>query len=300
MLIRIATRKSKLALWQANHVAEQLKKQHSSLKIELVEVHTKGDEHKDRPLAEIGGKALFIKALEQALLDDEADIAVHSLKDVPAELEDAFTLAAILKRESPFDALVAPDYDSLEDLPQGAYVGTASPRRQAQLLLLRPDLEIECLRGNVDTRLRKLDQGDLDAIVLAEAGLNRLGLKKRATQILTAEQCLPSAGQGAIVIECVPDRQDLIKLVACLDDANTRHCVTAERAMIKALHGNCHSPIGAYAVIEKGRLVLQGRVTSIDGEESILVEQDGKPDEDAAIGKAVAKQLLKKGAERLL
>src|SRR3990167_6839926 len=210
MLIRIATRKSKLALWQANHVAELLKKHIAGVEVALIEVNTKGDQFVDRPLAEIGGKALFVKALEKALLDQSADIAVHSLKDVPSEMESTFSLAALLKRESPFDALVALDYKSLDDLPQGAHIGTASPRRQAQLLHYRSDLEVEMLRGNVDTRLRRLEQGDFDAIVLAAVGLLRLGLKKRITEVLPASICLPAAGQGVIVVECLSSRQDLI------------------------------------------------------------------------------------------
>jgi len=275
-LVRIATRKSPLALWQSEHVATQLRRQHPGLMVELVPMSTRGDEILDRSLAAIGGKGLFLKELEHAMLRNHADCAVHSLKDVPMELEAPFVLGAILARDDPADAFVSTHYSSLEALPEGARVGTCSLRRQAQLRALRPDLQLGDLRGNVNTRLAKLDAGNFEAIILACAGLERLGLAERIAQRLIFPRWLPAPAQAAIAVECRQDNAPLLDLLAALEDAPTRLCVEAERAMNRALDGSCHVPVGA------------------------LAHNEAPGKEPEALGQLVAQQLLEKGAGELL
>ncbi len=298
MKIRIATRRSALALWQTEHVADLLRAHHSGLEVELLPLSTRGDEVLDRSLAAIGGKGLFLKELEIAMQEGEADCAVHSLKDVPMELEPGFTLAAILLRADPFDAFVSNNFATLQALPQSARVGTSSLRRQAQLRALRPDLQITDLRGNVNTRLAKLDANQHDAIVLACAGLERLGFHSRIRQRLTAPHWLPAPAQGAIAIECRSDASETIALCAALAHPETTRHVSAERAMNRALHGSCHVPVAAYCEARGAGLHLQGLVGSAETGETILAEAEG--DDPEALGKGVAERLLALGAGRLL
>lgn len=300
--LRLATRKSALALWQARHVASRLRAAHPDLTVELVPLSTRGDELLDRPLAAIGGKGLFLKELERALLDGRADIAVHSLKDVPAELEPAFALGAILDRADPADALVSRAAPSLEALPQGARVGSSSLRRQAQLRACRPDLDVIDLRGNVNTRLAKLDAGDYDAIVLACAGLQRLDLNARITQRLPPPDWLPGVGQGAIAIEQRAGDDDTARRLMPLHDATTATCVAAERALNRSLAGDCTVPIGAYACWRHDTLHLwglvgdagQGRLLRAD---AALERASGTPER---LGERVAERLRELGAADLL
>ena len=296
--IRIATRKSPLALWQSEHVADLLRAAHPGLQVGLVPMSTRGDEVLDRSLAAIGGKGLFLKELELAMLRGEADCAVHSLKDVPMELEPGFALAAILTRADHADAFVSNRFESLAALPQGARVGTSSLRRQAQLRALRPDLQLLDLRGNVNTRLAKLDAGDYDAIVLACAGLQRLGFEARIRARLDAPAWLPAPAQGAIAVECRDDAPQLQALLAALDDAPTRRCVEAERAMNLALHGSCHVPVAAFAQLQGEGLRLHGLVGS--AQDGRCVRAQGEGSESQALGAAVARALLDDGAGELL
>ena len=298
--LRIATRKSPLALWQTEHVAARLRAAHPGLAVELVPMSTRGDEVLDRSLAAIGGKGLFLKELELAMQRGEADCAVHSLKDVPMQLEPGFTLPAILARADHADAFVSNLYDGIAALPQGARVGTSSLRRQAQLRALRPDLELLDLRGNVNTRLAKLDAGDYDAIVLACAGLQRLGFDDRIRARLDAPDWLPAPAQGAIAIECRDDDAVVLALCAALDDAATRVCVAAERAMNLALHGSCHVPVAAYARLQGEQLSLQGLVGSASDGRSVRAQASGRGDAPEALGLAVAEQLLAQGARALI
>jgi hydroxymethylbilane synthase len=298
--LRIATRKSPLALWQSEHVADLLRAAHPALSVELVPMSTRGDEVLDRSLAAIGGKGLFLKELELAMLRGEADCAVHSLKDVPMELEGPFALAAILERADAADAFVSNHYDDIAALPQGARVGTSSLRRQAQLRALRPDLELLDLRGNVNTRLAKLDAGDYDAIVLACAGLQRLGFDARIRARLDAPHWLPAPAQGAIAVECRAEDPATHALFAVLDHADTRRCVEAERAMNRALHGSCHVPVAAFARLHGGMLSLSGLVGSAAEGLAIRAESDGPAADPESLGRAVAKQLLEQGAGEFL
>ncbi|MDB6163194.1 MAG: hemC [Xanthomonadaceae bacterium] len=299
-ILRIATRKSPLALWQSEFVATQLRAAHPGLQVELVPMSTRGDEVLDRSLAAIGGKGLFLKELELAMQRGDADCAVHSLKDVPMQLEPGFALPAILVRADHADALVSPRFDSIDALPQGARVGTSSLRRQAQLRARRPDLQLLDLRGNVNTRLARLDAGDYDAIVLACAGLQRLGFGARITSRLDAPTWLPAPAQGAIAIECRDDDAGMHALCVALDDAATRTCVEAERAMNLALHGSCHVPVAAYAQLSGGQLQLHGLVGS--SRSGVLVRAQASMPADGAqtLGGDVAKQLLACGAGALL
>ena len=294
--IRIATRKSALALWQAEHVAQQLRQAWPEQQVELVPMSTRGDELLDRSLAAIGGKGLFLKELEQAMRKGEADIAVHSMKDVPFELPEGFTIAAILARENPFDALVgAPSLDSLQN---GAVVGTASLRRQAQILHRYPHLDIRVLRGNVNTRLQKLDQGEYDAIVLACAGLIRLKFTERIDQQLTSPDWIPAVGQGAVGIECCSNRTDIQALLAPLTCPITSQRVAAERAVSKALGGSCHTPFGAYAERQKtGNITMQAFVGSTDGS-TMLKAQDQGPSETVVAN--IIQQLKNQGADAIM
>jgi hydroxymethylbilane synthase len=295
-LLRIATRKSPLALWQSEHVAAALRAAHPGLHIELVPMSTRGDEVLDRSLAAIGGKGLFLKELEIAMQRGEADCAVHSLKDVPMELEPGFALPAILARADYADAFISNRFDDIASLPEGAVVGTSSLRRQAQLRALRPDLQLRDLRGNVNTRLAKLDAGDYDAIVLACAGLQRLGLDARIRSRMQAPDWLPAPAQGAIAIECRDDDAVTAALCAALDHADTRTCVEAERAMNRALHGSCHVPVAGFATLEGARLRLHGLVGSASDGRAVRAHAEGPADAPETLGVEVAQALLAQGA----
>jgi hydroxymethylbilane synthase len=298
--LRIATRKSALALWQAEHVAALLRAAHPGLLVELVPMSTRGDEILDQPLATIGGKGLFLKELEVAMLEGRADLAVHSLKDVPAELEPGFALPAMLPRADAADAFVSNHWVDLAALPHGARVGTSSLRRQAQLRALRPDLVLLDLRGNVGTRLGKLDAGHYDAIVLACAGLERLGLATRIRARLAAPDWLPAPGQAAITIEARNDNPAVLALLAALDDADTRLTVSAERAMNHALGGSCTVPVGAWCVLGEHGLHLRGLVGDVASGRLLQAEASGPSDQALALGRAVAAALLDQGASEFL
>jgi len=298
--LRIATRQSALALWQANHVAARLRDEHSGVAIELVPLSTRGDLILDRPLATIGGKGLFLKELEVAMLDGLADIAVHSLKDVPMELDDGFALGAVLERADAADAFVSIEYERVDQLPNGARVGTSSLRRQAQLRALRPDLVLLDLRGNVGTRLAKLDAGDYDAIILACAGLDRLGESRRIRSRLEPPFWLPAAAQGAIAIEYRASNERVAELIRPLDDADTARCVAAERALTRHLQGNCQVPIAAYCVETERGLHLSGLVGDAATGKLLRAESVGFADAGETLGRAVAEKLLALGAGELL
>ena len=299
-LIRIATRKSPLALWQAEHVRSCLQQADPELKIELLTMSTQGDKILDTPLAKIGGKGLFVKELEQSMLEGRADIAVHSMKDVPVELPAGLHLAVILAREEPRDAFVSNRYSRFADLPQGARVGTSSLRRRAQLKKQRQDLTILDLRGNVGTRLKKLDEGQFDAIILASAGLIRLGMAERITEMLDTSICLPAIGQGAVGIECRVDDIELNALLRSLNDDNTQVCVAAERAMNHRLEGGCQVPIAGHAILDNEQLYMRGLVGRIDGSEIISGEISGSSNDAEAMGVTLANDLLSRGAAAIL
>jgi hydroxymethylbilane synthase len=299
-VIRIATRKSALALWQAEHVRQGLELHHPGLQVELVSMTTRGDQILDSPLAKVGGKGLFVKELEQALLEGRADIAVHSMKDVPVDLPEGLGLAVILEREDPRDAFVSNQYAVLDDLPQGARVGTSSLRRQCQLYALRPDLVISDLRGNVNTRLDKLDRGDYDAIILACAGLKRLGFGERIRQELGPEIILPAIGQGAIGIECRSDDKVVIDFIRPLAHAKTQDRLRAERSLNQHLSGGCQVPIAGYAEIDHGVVVLRGLVGRPDGTQLIQGVISGRPEDGDELGQVLAKDLLGRGADVIL
>lgn len=298
--VRIATRKSQLALWQAEHVAALLRGAYPGLDVELVPMSTKGDQILDRSLAAIGGKGLFIKELEIAMEEGRADLAVHSMKDVPAELPDGFVIGAVLERADPHDALLTTRYKGLDDLPAGARIGTSSLRRQAQLLALRPDVRIEGLRGNVGTRLKRLDDGELDAIVLACAGLVRLGWEARITARLDTRVSLPAVGQGVIGIECRGDDTTTLGLLGALEHAATRTAIHAERAFSGTLGGSCQSPIAAHARLTNGTLHLEGLVAEPDGSRLLRDSLEGPTGSPEALGAALAGRLLDAGAGALL
>jgi len=286
--IRLATRRSPLALWQTRFVAEKLRAVTPGLETELIELSTRGDQILDRPLAEIGGKGLFLKELEVAMLENQADIAVHSLKDVPAEMPDGLELSAVLDRHNPLDALVSNQYNDLRSLPKGAVVGTSSLRRQAQLLANRPDLDIRSLRGNVNTRLSKLDAGDFDAIILAAAGLERLGMAQRIAQLLSPEDCLPAASQGVIGIEARQGDEQVRTLVQALHHAQTEQQIKAERQVSRELGGSCRVPLAAFARVEHNRLALTAIVANADGTKLLKVEVSGDADHSEALGSNAA------------
>jgi hydroxymethylbilane synthase len=298
--LRIATRKSALALWQAEHVATRLRALHAGLPIELVPMTTRGDDIVDRPLASLGGKGLFLKELETAMLENRADIAVHSFKDVPMELDAEFAIGAVLERADAADAFISNAFARLDELPRGARVGTSSLRRQAQLRALRPDLELLDLRGNVNTRLAKLDAGDYDAIILACAGLDRLGLGVRIRARLAPPTWLPAVAQGAIAVECRAGDAATAALLAPLNDAATLRCVTAERAMNLRLHGSCTVPVAGYCIEVEEGLALWGLVG--DAADGRLVRADavGGSDGGVELGRAVASMLLERGAGEIL
>jgi hydroxymethylbilane synthase len=295
----IATRRSRLALWQAGHIKQRLEGQHRGLTVDMLPLTTRGDELIDRRLDQAGGKGLFVKELEQAMSDGRADVAVHSIKDVPAELPPGFALAAITAREDPRDVFVSRSYRTLAEMPAGASVGTSSLRRSAQIAQRHPQLEIRLLRGNVDTRLAKLDRGDYDAIVLAAAGLQRLGLVARATAHLEVDEMLPAPGQGALGIECLAARRDVAALVAPLADRATTACVRAERAVSRALGGSCSLPLAAYAECSE-KLRLRALVASSDGKRVIRCDLEGEADDPEAVGERAAAALRAQGAEEIL
>jgi len=299
-VLRIATRKSKLALWQAEFVKAELQKVHPELEVELVTFTTQGDKILDTPLAKIGGKGLFVKELEVAMLDGRADIAVHSMKDVPMEFPEGLGLAVICEREDPTDAFVSNHHKRFEDLPQGAHVGTSSLRRQCQLLAARPDLKVTSLRGNVQTRLGKLDNGDYDAIILASAGLIRLKLEDRIAQAINDDISLPAGGQGAVGIECRADDKITQALLAPLNHADTAYRVESERAMNKRLNGGCQVPIACYATLNGDTLNLRGLVGSENGDEIIRTQVSGNVAQAEQLGIEAAENLLEQGAARIL
>ena len=298
--LRIATRKSALALWQTNHVKALLQAAHPQLQIELVKIVTEGDRILDRPLAEIGGKGLFLKELERAMLDGEADLAVHSMKDVPASMADGLVLDAVLPRANPYDALVSRDGSQLAQLPAGSRIGTSSLRRKSQLLALRPDLEVADLRGNVDTRLRKLDEGHYDAIILACAGLERLGLGDRITETLQPPDWLPASTQGIIGLQCRADDRDTRALIEPLADAGAMVVASAERAVARVLQATCQVPLAAHAVLADGVVRLRSVVGSTDGAESVSASGEAPASDAAGLGERVAADLLRKGAGKII
>ncbi len=300
MEIRIATRKSELALWQAEHVAGKLDELPQVSKVTLLPLSTRGDEILDKSLQKVGGKGLFIKELEVAMQAQDADIAVHSMKDVPAEMPSGFCIAAVLKRASPADALVSATACTLSELPQGAIIGSSSLRRQAQLLALRPDLEVSPLRGNVATRLEKMDSGDYQAIVLASAGLQRLGLQSRISEEFAPQQMLPAAAQGVIGIECDEDRDELREILATLEHAETKMTTMAERAVALTLGANCQSPVASFATIVVGTLTIDALVASTDGRRIIRDQATGPASDAERIGTQVAERLIEQGANDIL
>ena len=296
----IGTRGSKLALWQAEWVRASLRRGAPGAQVELKIIRTSGDQDQTTPLGQLGGRGVFTKEIERALLEGEIDIAVHSLKDLPTDLPEGLALGAVGPREDPRDALVARTAGSFAALPEGARVGTGSLRRRAMLLHVRPDLRMQDLRGNLDTRLRKLETEGLDAIVLAVAGLSRMGWADRITERLPLTVCLPDAGQGAVGVEVRSDDATAVGTVAVLNDADTRHSVTAERALLKALGGGCQVPIGAWGRVEAGRLKLDAAVASVDGRRMIRDCGEGAPEGAEALGQSLADRLLKAGAGEIL
>ena len=298
--IRIATRKSPLALWQAEHVAAALRRAHPGLQVEILGMSTRGDKILDAPLAKIGGKGLFVKELEQGLMDGSADIAVHSTKDVPVELPEGLFLPVILEREDPRDAFVSRRYERLADLPQGARVGTSSLRRQCQLTARRPDLDIQPLRGNVNSRLAKLDSGEFDAILLAAAGLMRLGFEARIRSRLSIDESLPAIGQGAVGIECRQDDARVLALLAPLHHPDTAARVAAERAMNRRLQGGCQVPIAGHALLKGDELWLRGLVGTPDGTCLLVAEQAAPRAQAEELGRQVADELIAQGAHAIL
>lgn len=299
--IVIATRESRLALWQAEHVKARLEAAWPGCTVELLGMTTRGDQILDRTLSKVGGKGLFVKELEQALADGRADIAVHSMKDVPAELPEGFALIATLEREGPQDAFVSNRYASLEDMPPGTVVGTSSLRREAQLHAQYPYLGVEPLRGNLDTRLRKLDEGKYDAIILAAAGLRRLGLAERIRMVLPTEISLPAAGQGALGIEACADRPEVKHWLAPLMDARTTHCITAERALTLRLQAGCDVPVGAFCEMQDdGLLFMRAFVATPDGAQMIRAQGHSVTAEAQRLGQRLADSLLEQGADQIL
>jgi hydroxymethylbilane synthase len=300
MYLRIGTRGSKLALVQSEWVKKEVKSRNPELRVELIKIKTKGDKILDAPLSKVGGKGLFVKEIEEALLKREVDLAVHSMKDVPAELQKGLKLSVYPKREDPRDALVSRHFKGVKDLPHGAAVGTSSLRRSAQLLHMRPDLHIVPLRGNVDTRLRKLDSGELQAIVLAAAGLNRLGLSDRITALLATDSVLPAIGQGVLGLEVREEDQKTQRLIFFLNHLETELAARAERAFLKELEGGCQVPVAGHARVEKDRLVLEGMVAALDGSVILKRKLSGEKDRPEDLGIALARQLITAGADRIL
>ena len=298
--IVIGSRGSQLALWQANWVKSELERLHDNADIDIRIIATSGDNIQDVPLAKIGGKGLFVKEIEEALLANEIDLAVHSMKDVPMELPTELGISVITKRENPLDALISKNGEKLADLPQGATIGTSSLRRSSQLLKYRGDFKIHPLRGNVDTRLRKVEEGKYDAILLASAGLNRLGWANRITEEISPDILLPAMGQGALGIETRLDDTKIYDLISTLNHEQTHYAVSAERSLVGRLDGGCQVPIGAYARVEKGLITLKGLVASLDGEIIYKLENIGPVDDAINIGQELGAQLLKMGANEIL
>lgn len=298
--ITVGTRGSKLALWQAAHIADRLSQLNPGLTVEQKRIVTTGDKILDVPLAQIGGKGLFTKELELAMLAGEIDLAVHSLKDMPTELPAGLSLAATTARLDPHDAFVSRKYRNVDDLPKGAVLGTSSLRRKAQLLRLRPDLNIVSLRGNLDTRLQKLDDGQFDAIVLAAAGLIRLGWSSRITDLLSPEDCLPAVGQGVLAIEIRDGDPKVLPLVSQLDDGPTRACVSAERSFLDMVQGGCQAPIGVFGRFFEGKVVLKARILSLDGTHCVEAEKADSAENAVALGQSLATQMLNAGARQIL
>ncbi|MDO9151265.1 MAG: hydroxymethylbilane synthase [Methylotenera sp.] len=296
----IASRESALAMWQARHIQSRLQSLYPDTEVTILGMTTTGDQILDTPLAKVGGKGLFVKELETALADGRADLAVHSMKDVPMNLPEGFILAATGEREDPRDAFVSNDYASLEDLPANSIVGTSSLRRQSQLQARFPHLKIESLRGNLQTRLRKLDEGQYAAIILAAAGLIRLELGDRIRQFIAPEHSIPAVGQGALGIEICADRPELIAILAPLNHPDTQVCVEAERGMSRTLAGSCTVPLGAYAVCEADNIRITGFVASVDGQQMLIETAVGSRVNAEALGKALASQLISKGADKIL
>ncbi len=298
--LRIATRSSPLALWQAEEVARRLKPLYPDLRVSLVQMKTRGDKLLDAPLAKVGGKGLFVKELEAGILEGKADIAVHSMKDVPVDFPPGLELAVIMEREDPRDAFVSNHYESLATMPAGTLVGTSSLRRQTQIRERYPHLKIDWLRGNVNTRLRKLDEGEYDAIILASAGLMRLGFEQRIKLALEPEECLPAIGQGAVGIEVRSDDVAVKQLLAPLAHADTTSRIAAERAMNQTLNGGCQVPIAGYAILNDGQIYMRGLVGEPDGSRILRAEISGSVEQAASLGKRLAEDLLAQGADDIL
>lgn len=298
--IRVATRQSQLALWQAEHVREQLLKRNPGLNVELVRITTQGDRIIDRPLAKIGGKGLFIKELQLALMDNRADIAVHSMKDVPIEDVDELQISVMLARADPRDVLVSANYKSIDELPIGAQVGTSSLRRKSQLSVLRHDLDLIDLRGNVPTRVAHMEQGKFDAIILAAAGLDRLSLSEKISARLAIEDMLPAVGQGAIGIECRNGDEEVAALIQPLSHQDTFTCVSAERALSRQLQGSCEIPIAAHATLTAGKLAMKGLVASVDGSEIITEDDAASSSAAVELGERLGQRMLARGADRII
>lgn len=298
--LTIATRKSPLAMWQAEFIKAELERHHEGLTVELLAMSTRGDKILDSPLSKIGGKGLFVKELEHALLNGEADIAVHSMKDVPMHFPDGLCLGPIYKREDPRDAFVSNTYASIDDLPEGAVVGTSSLRRQCQLQRYRADIQIKSLRGNVNTRLAKLDAGEFDAIILAASGLIRLEFDDRIRDFIAPEISLPACGQGALGIELRCDDTEIAELISVLHDEQTAQCVLAERAMNTRLNGGCQVPIAGYAILEGNTVNLRGLVGSVDGKQMLDAQASGNAESSEKLGEQVADDLLSQGADKIL
>ena len=298
--IKIGTRASALALWQSGWIKSRLEKQHKGLEVEIVKIHTSGDKIQDVSLAKIGGKGLFLKEIEEELLRRNVDIAVHSMKDVPVELPNRLCIAAITKREIPLDALISRNGEKLIDLPQNSKIGTSSLRRQTQLLNFRPDFEILPLRGNIDTRLKKLETEGLDGIILAAAGLKRLGWEDKITEYIDSDILLPAIGQGAVGIEARDFDVDVLAALVDLDHEETSISLEAERSFLKVLEGGCQVPIGGYAYVEEGEINLRGLVGSLDGKEILKAQKKGPIDQAALVGFELAKEILAMGADQIL
>ncbi len=298
--IRIATRSSKLALWQSNWIKDEINKRYPEIRVELVHIKTKGDKILDTPLAKIGGKGLFVKELEVSLLNNETDIAVHSLKDVPTELPEGLEISVFTQRENPWDAFVSNHYRTFNNLPQNAVIGTSSLRRMAQLQKSRPDLEFKTLRGNVNTRLSKLDNGEYDAIILAAAGLVRLGLEDRITEQLSFDLSIPAIGQGVVCIESRIGDTEVLSVIEPLIDSHTTDTVAAERALLNRLNGGCQVPLAGHAVIEKDILTLTGMLADPNGSQFIRLSKSGAVENAESIGKELGKELLDNGGREIL
>jgi len=300
MVIRIGTRRSKLALWQANWVRERLETAFPQVRCEIVKITTTGDKIRDVTLAKVGGKGLFVKEIEEALMRKEIDLAVHSMKDVPTKLPEPLHIVAMTEREDPRDVMISNRWGAFVELPNGARVGTSSLRRQAQLLHVRPDLNMEVLRGNLDTRMKKLDEEGLDAIIVAASGVIRMGERDRVVEYLDYELSLPAMGQGTLGLECRRDDKKLNEVLSSLNDPNVFRAVSAERAFLESLEGGCQVPIGVYGEIAQGNLRLRGLIASLDGRKMVRDEAHGNPDEPEALGRALARRLLDAGGGAIL